>query len=230
MSLHLLNLVWRRYEGTGNKLLTALALADYAWDDGTHIFPAVATIATKSRQSKRSVQGHLRTMQDEGFLVLVSDHKGGRSKTVEYAINPQWIENGAELAPFRKGCKPPPERVQNDALKGADSASDISKSNRLKDRGIVLPAWLDVDAWMRWRGYRRLELHKPLTEKLELRQLEMLDKHRADHVQIIEKSMTNGWTGLFPLKPGDRHGTHQRTSLTAPEQVRDAIHKRHAQS
>ena len=31
-------------------------------------------------------------------------------------------------------------------------------------------------------------------------QLKVLEKNQKDHAEIIKNSITNGWTGLFPLK------------------------------
>lgn len=129
--------VFDRYPAGGGEFALALALADNAHDDGTHIFPHVETMAAKSRQSVRAVQGHLRAMLDSGWLIRTSAGRGGRGVAAEYRISPAWLkgadiapfsepvdnpEKGAEVAPFSagKGCKPQHKRVQIDAQKGAD--------------------------------------------------------------------------------------------------------------
>jgi len=66
----------------------------------------VETVAKLTRQSERTVQYHLRSMQESGWLQLVGNAKGGRKKAREYRINPFWIETGtlpqkgANSAPF----------------------------------------------------------------------------------------------------------------------------------
>lgn len=120
--------VFDRYPGGGGEMLLALALADNAHEDGSHIFPSVDTMAKKSRQSVRAVQMHLRTMVDSGWLQVVKNAQGGRGRLVEYRINPAWLK-GADIAPFiasgqpvdnsLKGAVCDQKRVQNDALKGA---------------------------------------------------------------------------------------------------------------
>lgn len=117
--------VFDRYPGSGGEMLLALALADNAHEDGTHIFPSVETMAKKSRQSVRAVQMHLRRMQEIGWLEVVKNGRGGRGHAVEYRINAAWLK-GADLAPFiseKKGAKLGTERVQSDALKGAKQSS-----------------------------------------------------------------------------------------------------------
>lgn len=127
-------------------MLLALALADHAHDDGTHIFPSIARLAEKTRQSERSVQYQLRRMEQSGWLLLVNAGIGGRrsgfgegGRTRQYRINPEWMK-GAEIAPFEKGakqsskgCKTTQERVQNGVEKGATAIAPeprATKSNQ----------------------------------------------------------------------------------------------------
>jgi len=44
-------MVFERYPGGGGELLLALALADNAHDDGTRIFPSVATLSKRISSS-----------------------------------------------------------------------------------------------------------------------------------------------------------------------------------
>lgn len=96
MSGRLVGMVFEFYPGGGNELLLAVKLADNADDSGRHIFPAVATLAERTRQSERSVQYQLRRMQATGWLVKVRAARGGgrgggEGRPAEYRINPVWI-------------------------------------------------------------------------------------------------------------------------------------------
>ncbi len=115
-----MGLVFDRYPAGGGEMLLALKLADHAHEDGSHVFPSVATLAEKTRQSERTVQYQLRKMQASGWLVLVRASRGGRGQTSEYRISEAWI-NGANFAPLEpeKRCNPERETVQSDALNGA---------------------------------------------------------------------------------------------------------------
>lgn len=136
-------MVFDRYPKGGGEMLLALALADHAHDDGTHIFPSIARLAEKTRQSERSVQYQLRRMEQSGWLVLVNAGIGGRrsgfgegGRTRQYRINPEWMK-GAEIAPFAKGakqasegCKTTQERVQNGVEKGATAIAPESRATK----------------------------------------------------------------------------------------------------
>jgi len=105
MSVYMMSMVFKRYSGGVAEMLLALALADHADDDGVHIFPTVEALATKTRQSVRTVQRQLKNMVDDGWLIPVGKHGSHRYSPNEYRINPDWIEgkkmesSGPEKAP-----------------------------------------------------------------------------------------------------------------------------------
>jgi Helix-turn-helix domain len=104
MSVKVMSLVFDRYPRGGGERLLALALADHAHDDGTRIFPSVSTLSRKSFQSERTVQRQLRKMEQDGWLIRVSDFGSGRGNCTEYCINPDWLK-GDNLSPFMNGEK-----------------------------------------------------------------------------------------------------------------------------
>lgn len=110
-----MSLVWEHYPTGGGELLSALAYADHAHDDGTGIRPSVAYMARKTRQSERTIQMHLSAMKRIGWLLTVRYATGGAGRVTEYRVNPAWISNPAEFSPFPEALK----RVQPGAEKGA---------------------------------------------------------------------------------------------------------------
>lgn len=115
MSIKISSLVWEHYPTGGGELLTALAYADHAHDDGSGIRPSVAYIARKTRQSERTIQMHLASMRKSGWLLTVRNATGGRGRATEYRVNPSWVANPADFAPFSETA----ERVQLEGEKGA---------------------------------------------------------------------------------------------------------------
>lgn len=61
-----------------------------------------------------------------------------------------------------------------------------------------LPSFLNLKVWNEWIEYRK-ESKKKLTPLTVKQQLKFLGEHSKDHSAIIERSIQNGWTGLFPL-------------------------------
>lgn len=84
--------------------------------------------------------------------------------------------------------------------KGKDS------KNKQKNGGdeIELPEWLDKKKWAEWMTYRK-ERKLTCSDITINKQIKLLEKNQDKHTEIIERSLLNGWQGLFPL-PEVRQG------------------------
>lgn len=78
-----MNVVWHHYPQGGGELLLALALADWANDEGRSIEPSVAAAAKKARISTRQTQRLLRTIEQRGYLLPVGE--------TEYGTRRYWL-------------------------------------------------------------------------------------------------------------------------------------------
>lgn len=96
----------------GSDLLTLLALADNAHDDGTRAYPAVDTIAKKIHMSERAVQYSLRALEDASEIVL-------RKPATQYT--PNVYDLAGEMFPANN--------------RGAQSAPEAENSSRGANRG-----------------------------------------------------------------------------------------------
>jgi len=70
-----------------------------------------------------------------------------------------------------------------------------NKSNTEDD----LPDWLNRESWANWVQYRT-DIRKKLTPQSIKLQIKKLAEDIPHHKQILEQSIQNGWTGLFPIK------------------------------
>lgn len=106
MSICVTSLVWMRSRAEGSTLLTALAIADFADDEGA-AFPSVATLARKARTSERTVQYALTSLQDLGELLV--ERGTGPHGCNRYLIQVQNLR-GANSAGVQntteRGCNP----------------------------------------------------------------------------------------------------------------------------
>lgn len=98
MSVKMMSLVFERFPYGGNERVLALALADYAHDDGTHIFPGHENLAKKSMVSERTVVRLLQKFVRIGWLIKVTNGNSIRGIANNYRISPDWIK-GDKLSP-----------------------------------------------------------------------------------------------------------------------------------
>lgn len=101
----MVGMVFDHYPHGGNERLLAVKLADNAHDDGTSIYPSVATLAEQTCQSERSVQYQLKRMLEMGWLELVREARGGGrgggyGRPREYRINPIWVKAHDSRTPY----------------------------------------------------------------------------------------------------------------------------------
>lgn len=74
-----------------------------------------------------------------------------------------------------------------------------TNKNTNKNNKEELPDWLNKEIWSIWVSYRK-ENRKPLTSHTIKLQLRELEKDKSNHIAILEQSIKNSWSGLFPLK------------------------------
>lgn len=137
-----MTMVFDRYPVGGAERLLALAIADHAHDDGTHIFPAIDTLAHKTMQSRSTVQRQIAKMLTSGWLVRVNN-RTGRGHTNEYRIAPGWIEGG--LLPSPKQPLPVtdsercyPQAGQSDTLSfGGKGVTTDAKGVTTDAKGVI---------------------------------------------------------------------------------------------
>lgn len=86
MSIKIMSQVWECYPGGGSELLAMLALADWS-DDNGKCYPAISSIAKKTRLSRSQAQRVVHQLIDGGFLVVTANALGGSpAQTRHYRI------------------------------------------------------------------------------------------------------------------------------------------------
>ena len=88
MSIAVMARVWKDYPGVGgSELLALLALADWSDDDG-RCWPAMNSIAAKTRLSRSQAQRVVHGLIADGYLFVIGNADGGKpGATRQYQIN-----------------------------------------------------------------------------------------------------------------------------------------------
>lgn len=109
-----MSFVWDRFDGEDHLLLPALAMSDYANDDGAGIYASMTTIARKIRRDERTARRQVRALEQMGFLEVTGIAPPPYFGTA-YRIPARWLADRGYQAPHRGrrgggggGIVPPP--------------------------------------------------------------------------------------------------------------------------
>src|SRR5262245_27068310 len=112
MSIKVMSHVWTHSKQRGSYLVTMLAIADYAHDDGKNAYPSIATLAKKTRMTERNVQLVLRKLVDDEELVI--EFNAGPHGCNRYAIPLDLPDEPPDPDEGENLSGPPPASVKKD--------------------------------------------------------------------------------------------------------------------
>ncbi|MBA7651741.1 hypothetical protein ES703_59560 [subsurface metagenome] len=110
---------------------------------------------------------------------------------------------------------------QNTKLLTSDSASPKEKKRNIKKDIYIIPDWIDKETWAAFLEMRRKK--KAVSTEFALSCIvKDLEKFKAlgdDPNEVLKRSITNSWKGVFALK-GGKNGAHQQSSRRLPKVYR----------
>lgn len=83
----------------------------------------------------------------------------------------------------------------------------INKKEKREAAPLELPFWLEKEVWNKFVDYRT-QIRKPLTHeaiRLSIKKLVELKGEGYNPIDVIDQSIMNRWTGLFPVKGDHNH-------------------------
>ena len=141
-----MSMVFEHYPEGGSEMLLALALADFSNDDGTQIYPSVAALAKKTRQSDRNVQLAIKKMVASGFLILVEagGREGKKYRANEYRIDLSFFDS-ATTNLGGENISPLPTKPENSGVSArGENISPLKSDANLGGENISPPNGLGV--------------------------------------------------------------------------------------
>ncbi|QOI04583.1 helix-turn-helix domain-containing protein [Pseudomonas savastanoi] len=207
MSMELMVKAMKTRVGNPLRKLVLIKLADNANDMG-ECWPSYQHIADQCEIGRSTVKVHIRELEKSGLLRREFRRKGelNQSNLFHLSLNsgagaalPGAGDNpggGAGAAPrtshsFEPVIEPVKEPV-------ADAPSRKKTKAEKFDPLTAKPANVSATAWADWCQHRK-EIRKTLTATTCARQAKTLAGHH-DADAVINQSISNGWTGLFPEK------------------------------
>ena len=217
MSVKISSEVWQNSQHKGGDLLVLLVLADFANDDGI-CWPSVEVLGKKSRMQRRNVQRCLRALEDSGEIVRMKT--GGMVDGAALANVYRVRIEGRQIVAHSSGGASPmtligasnttKRGVTHDALTTKEPSEDnhqgvlLGISSQKEQAGLnELPLPFDSASFKTaFDDYRQMrkEKKKPLTP-ISISRLfkQFREWGETPSIAAINKSVTNGWTGVFPV-------------------------------
>ncbi|TCT93310.1 helix-turn-helix domain-containing protein [Pseudomonas sp. LP_4_YM] len=222
MSMELMVKAMKTKVGNPLRKLVLIKLADNANDMG-ECWPSYQHIADQCEIGRSTVKVHVRELEKSGLLRREFRRKGELNQSNVFHLA---LEGGAVPAlcggagdnPPRAGHNPGGgagaaprtshsfEPVTEPVEQTVASAPSAKKKARKFDPMTCKPANVSEQIWADWCQHRK-EIRKPLTATTCAKQAKTLAGHHSPDA-VINQSISNGWTGLFPEKvlPGAQQG------------------------
>lgn len=176
-------------------------LCDHADENGI-CYPGRTLLAQESGTDIKSVDKYIKELVSSGILLKTSRKKDGTKQNLSNLYQIMILD---EVAP--KTVPPSPE---NGARGGSENGAVTIP---ILTQPTELPGWVKKEVWEKWEMYRK-EIKKKLTPLMVKQQLIFLEQHKETHDKIIEKSIQNGWTGLFPITGTQTQGKPANVLIT----------------
>lgn len=214
MSMELMVKAMKTKVGNPLRKLVLIKLADNASDQG-ECWPSYQHIADQCEIDRSTVRKHIKHLEAQG-LVRIENREGpkGNSTNLYYLTlrNPVG-QNSTPVGPESTGVGPQPtppvgpestrtshsfEPVTESGGQTVAAAPSAKKKAAKFDPMTCKPTNVSEQTWADWCQHRK-EIRKPLTATTCAKQAKTLAGHHAPDA-VINQSISNGWTGLFPEK------------------------------
>ncbi|MDQ7262689.1 helix-turn-helix domain-containing protein [Paracoccus sp. PS-1] len=218
MSVKIMSAVFESETLGPTERLIMLALADHA-DDTGRCYPSMQRLCQRTGLSERAVQVNIKKLQGQGYIKVVSGGGKGRPNIYFVSANP------APETPHQKprfsntvsdDIQTPHLTTPNPAPDAPEPSRTIiepSESNGARDALLTVLSQEAADAFIDHRKAKRA--------KLTVRAAQLIAKDLTHHPNpdaVVEASIKNGWTGVFPEKfGGPRDQSPQQNRHTAAD-------------
>lgn len=123
----------RRKVGSPTQKAVLMALASYAWDDGTNVWVSKTTLAADLELGRRTIQDAVQALIEKGILTETGTKSAERGYTIEYRINLDVVEalpvtREIRKSAARKACEVRTKESQSVRLTTPKCAADDGKA------------------------------------------------------------------------------------------------------
>lgn len=214
MSMELMVKAMKTRVGNPLRKLVLIKLADNANDTG-ECWPSYQHIADQCEIDRSTVRKHIKNLEEQRLLRIENrDGPKGNSSNLYFLTLGGVGPESTPVGPKSTGVGPQPtggvgpestrtshsfEPVIEPVERAVAKAPAATKKKAQKfDPLTAKPSNVTESAWADWCQHRK-EIRKALTATTCAKQAKTLAGHH-DPDAVINQSISNGWTGLFPEK------------------------------
>ncbi|MDF7667438.1 helix-turn-helix domain-containing protein [Orbaceae bacterium ESL0727] len=222
MSIRLMTKAYESVVGDSGAKFVLVKLADNANDEG-FCYPSNQYLVKHCEMSERTIQNHTKKLERLGLIKITE--RRGKSNLYQIMLNDA---TPVESAPRqictpakndnnpRRICTTPPQNLRDTPAESAPITLNNPKEsihNHKKDDFNpmdIKPHNVSVELWGSWIDYRK-KLGKKLQSASWIKQAQMLAA-QDNPEEIINRSIMNGWQGLFPKQANIAAVNHSKTA------------------
>lgn len=156
-------------------------------------------MALDAKDGRDSTREGIKELESVGYLV--------RQKLPDGTLSMELFLPEIEEPETEKPSLDPETEKATDGKSHRRNISPISNKESYKERKntsnkevqVEIPEWMNREKWAEWEQHRK-EIKKKLTPLTVKKQIKLLSNYIPIYDLVIEQSIQNGWTGLFPEK------------------------------
>lgn len=184
-----------KFSNTEFKILLLICRKTFGWHKEKDKISYSQLI--KTGLGKNTIPRAINTLKDNGYIIQTgSPHSGYSYELSIIGLTPPRVEDIPTTGTEKPKIIPTTGTTK-------ESLNKLSKEKEDVINLLSLPECLNTeqfhDTWKLWVEYKK-QSKKKLTKSTISFQIKKLSKHPDDAVQMIENSISNGWSGLFEIK------------------------------
>lgn len=154
----------------------------------------------------KRIDGWLTELETENCIVRY-EIDGNTYLEVRNWLNHQRIDkpSASKIPPFVESSRilanPRESSCEEGKGKEGKGKERNGRERTLAEPSLPAVQGLDAAAWARWLAYRA-DIRKPLKPASHQAAMTALARYGAQQGAVVDQSISNGWQGLFDLKPG----------------------------
>ena len=178
------------------------------------------TEGTAKNDRKDTVYEILKELKEAGFMVMTRNKDGSVAYTIHDSPNREKPNREKPDVLINTDSLPSTEKIKpsTDSLTKAQHANAVAggvekrKSKKVLQAEVSVPDGIDPQAWAAYEAHRTA-IRKKLTDQArELAWKELMQFNPKTQQAMINQSIRQGWTGIFPL--GNQRQSQQQSAHT----------------